>query len=196
MLVSSVSFIFWVSTIKLSQGFLTDNPFLPRFTLIYTKQYLPYITLQVAGPIWGTGGGEETAVGDGRHAPRTGSECKNRYKHIDPYSCPGTPMPPTAQSLTGSQIRQKFLDFFAERGHKVLPSASLVPEDPSVLLTGSAEQVMIFAFYSVSHISAVHFSREALICDSLSPTSVKLCRGGFSNIRGFGQTSWLNPPLQ
>ncbi|WP_017718975.1 alanine--tRNA ligase [Kamptonema formosum] len=44
-------------------------------------------------------------------------------------------MPPTAQSLTGSQIRQKFLDFFAERGHKVLPSASLVPEDPTVLLT-------------------------------------------------------------
>jgi hypothetical protein len=91
-------------------------------------------------------------------------------------------MPPTAQSLTGSQIRQKFLDFFAERGHKVLPSASLVPEDPTVLLTGSAEQVMIFAFYSVSHISAVHFSREALIRDSLSLTSVKLCRGGFSNI--------------
>ncbi|HIK28322.1 MAG: alanine--tRNA ligase [Oscillatoriaceae bacterium SKW80] len=39
------------------------------------------------------------------------------------------------QSLSGSEIRQKFLDFYAKRGHKVLPSASLVPEDPTVLLT-------------------------------------------------------------
>ncbi len=39
------------------------------------------------------------------------------------------------QVLSGSQIRQKFLDFFVQRGHKFLPSASLVPEDPTVLLT-------------------------------------------------------------
>ncbi len=37
--------------------------------------------------------------------------------------------------LSGAEIRQKFLDFFAERGHQKLPSASLVPEDPTVLLT-------------------------------------------------------------
>jgi alanyl-tRNA synthetase len=37
--------------------------------------------------------------------------------------------------LSGTQIRQKFLDFFSERGHQILPSASLVPEDPTVLLT-------------------------------------------------------------
>ncbi|VXD16048.1 Alanine--tRNA ligase [Planktothrix serta PCC 8927] len=36
---------------------------------------------------------------------------------------------------TGSEIRQKFLNFYAEKGHKILPSASLVPEDPTVLLT-------------------------------------------------------------
>ena len=38
-------------------------------------------------------------------------------------------------SHSGAQIRQQFLDFYAERGHKILPSASLVPEDPTVLLT-------------------------------------------------------------
>ncbi len=38
-------------------------------------------------------------------------------------------------SLTGAEIRSKFLKFYEERGHKVLPSASLVPEDPTVLLT-------------------------------------------------------------
>ncbi|MGV0023432.1 alanine--tRNA ligase [Phormidesmis priestleyi] len=36
---------------------------------------------------------------------------------------------------SGSHIRQQFLDFFAAHGHKILPSASLVPEDPTVLLT-------------------------------------------------------------
>ena len=37
--------------------------------------------------------------------------------------------------LSGADIRQKFLDFYAAKGHKVLESASLVPEDPTVLLT-------------------------------------------------------------
>ncbi len=37
--------------------------------------------------------------------------------------------------LSGAQIRQAFLNFYAERGHRILPSASLVPEDPTVLLT-------------------------------------------------------------
>lgn len=39
------------------------------------------------------------------------------------------------QPRTGEEIRAAFLDFFAERGHKILPSASLVPHDPTVLLT-------------------------------------------------------------
>jgi len=36
---------------------------------------------------------------------------------------------------TGSEIRRAFLDFFADRGHPVVPSASLIPVDPSLLLT-------------------------------------------------------------
>lgn len=39
---------------------------------------------------------------------------------------------------TGNEIRQSFLDFFHEKGHLVLPSASLIPEnDPSLLLIGA-----------------------------------------------------------
>ncbi|KAM5562689.1 alanine--tRNA ligase, chloroplastic/mitochondrial [Rosa sericea] len=38
-------------------------------------------------------------------------------------------------SVSGDSIRHRFLEFFASRGHKVLPSASLVPDDPTVLLT-------------------------------------------------------------
>lgn len=44
-------------------------------------------------------------------------------------------MPSYFHYLSGNEIRQKFLDFYAQREHKILPSASLVPEDPTVLLT-------------------------------------------------------------
>ncbi|MCP6758276.1 MAG: alanine--tRNA ligase [Fischerella sp. CENA71] len=39
------------------------------------------------------------------------------------------------QYLGGNEIRTLFLDFYSQRGHHILPSASLVPEDPTVLLT-------------------------------------------------------------
>ncbi len=35
------------------------------------------------------------------------------------------------------QLRKLFLEYFAERGHKVLPSASLVPKDPTLLFTSA-----------------------------------------------------------
>ncbi len=34
-----------------------------------------------------------------------------------------------------NDIRQVFLDYFASRGHKIVPSASLVPNDPTLLFT-------------------------------------------------------------
>jgi len=40
--------------------------------------------------------------------------------------------------VTGHQIRQRFLDFFAERGHRVVRSSSLVPaNDPTLLFTNA-----------------------------------------------------------
>ena len=40
--------------------------------------------------------------------------------------------------MTGNELRKKYLDFFAEKGHLILPSASLVPDnDPSLLLIGA-----------------------------------------------------------
>src|SRR3990167_3407624 len=43
--------------------------------------------------------------------------------------------------MTSTEIRQKFLKFFEERGHKIVPSSSLVPEgDSSVLFTTAGMQ--------------------------------------------------------
>lgn len=42
--------------------------------------------------------------------------------------------------MTSKDVRQKFLKFFEERGHKIVPSSSLLPDDPSVLLTTSGMQ--------------------------------------------------------
>ena len=40
--------------------------------------------------------------------------------------------------MTGNQIRRRFLDFFAERGHRVVRSSSLVPaNDPTLLFTNA-----------------------------------------------------------
>jgi len=38
--------------------------------------------------------------------------------------------------ITTRELKQKYLEFFEERGHKIIPSASLIPEnDPTVLFT-------------------------------------------------------------
>lgn len=46
--------------------------------------------------------------------------------------------------MTASDIRKLYLDFFAARGHKVVSSASMLPEnDPTTLFTGSGMQPMV-----------------------------------------------------
>jgi alanyl-tRNA synthetase len=48
------------------------------------------------------------------------------------------------QTLSSSEIRSRFLEFFKKRGHAVLPSASLVPEnDPSVLFNTAGMQPLV-----------------------------------------------------
>lgn len=42
--------------------------------------------------------------------------------------------------MTHSQIREKFLKFFESKEHKIVPSSSLLPSDPSVLFTTAGMQ--------------------------------------------------------
>ncbi|MBX4189450.1 alanine--tRNA ligase [Candidatus Parcubacteria bacterium] len=46
--------------------------------------------------------------------------------------------------MTSEEIRKRFLEFFKERGHAIIPSAPLVPEnDPSVLFTTAGMQPLV-----------------------------------------------------
>jgi alanyl-tRNA synthetase len=46
--------------------------------------------------------------------------------------------------MTGKDIRKKYLDYMAENGHAVIPSAALVPDnDPTTLFTGSGMQPLV-----------------------------------------------------
>ena len=42
--------------------------------------------------------------------------------------------------MNSNEIRQKFLEFFKEKGHVIVPSSSMLPDDPSVLLTSAGMQ--------------------------------------------------------
>jgi alanyl-tRNA synthetase len=45
--------------------------------------------------------------------------------------------------FTSAEVRELFLDFFASKGHLRVPSSSLIPNDPTVLLTTAGMQQMI-----------------------------------------------------
>ena len=39
--------------------------------------------------------------------------------------------------MNAAEIRQSFLDFFADKGHTIVPSASLLPTAPNLLFTNA-----------------------------------------------------------
>ncbi len=55
--------------------------------------------------------------------------------------------------MTSKKIRKKFFDFFEKKGHKIVPSSSLIPDDPSVLLTTAGMQQ--FKRYYTGELNAV-----------------------------------------
>ena len=49
--------------------------------------------------------------------------------------------------MTGDELREAFLSFFRDRGHRVIPSSSLVPHEDLTLLLTSAGMVQIKPYY-------------------------------------------------
>ncbi len=62
-------------------------------------------------------------------------------------------------TMTADELRKKYLDFFASKGHVVVPSARLVPDnDPSTLFTGSGMQPMVPYLLGEPHPSGTRVS--------------------------------------
>ena len=54
--------------------------------------------------------------------------------------------------MTADQLRKKYLDFFSQRNHAILPSAGLIPDnDPTTLFTGSGMQPLMPYFLGAPH---------------------------------------------
>lgn len=62
--------------------------------------------------------------------------------------------------MNSKELRQKFLKFFEERGHKIVPSSSLIPEnDPSVLFTTAGmQQFKLYYTGKLNPFSDKHFA--------------------------------------
>jgi alanyl-tRNA synthetase len=80
-----------------------------------------------------------------RNVPRPSEACgrprpSTRHARLPlrPMSSPVTGPDPRIQALPAAEIRRRFVEFFEERGHTVVPSASLVPAgDQTLLFTNS-----------------------------------------------------------
>jgi alanyl-tRNA synthetase len=56
--------------------------------------------------------------------------------------------------MTGDELRKQFLEFFVQREHRIMPSASLVPSDPTTLFTVAGMQQFVPAFRGEAPIPA------------------------------------------
>ncbi len=69
--------------------------------------------------------------------------------------------------MQSEELRKKFISFFEKKGHKIVPSSSLIPEDGTVLLTSAGMQQFI------PHLSGEKSPLEDF--DSIHLTSVQKC---------------------
>ena len=92
-----------------------------------------------------TGGGLRDALPKPRQA---GALLANR---IFPTSPPArfSSRPSALPNMTSAEIRQSFLDFFAEKQHTIVPSASLLPQSPGLLFTNAGMNPFVPYFLGV-----------------------------------------------
>jgi len=93
--------------------------------------------------------------------------------------------------MNSEELRKKFLDFFKDKGHRIVSSSSLVPEnDPSVLFTTAGMQQFKFYYTGVKNpLHDKHFS----LSEPLNNVNVSTCQKCFrtSDIESVGDDSHL-----
>ena len=65
--------------------------------------------------------------------------------------------------VSGDEIRDAFLKFYSEKLHKIIPSASLIPDDPTVMLTiaGMLPFKPVFLGLKKDHQKGLHLAKSA-----------------------------------
>ena len=83
--------------------------------------------------------------------------------------------------MKADDIRQRFLDFFRERGHEVRPSSTLVPEDdPTLLFTNAGMVQFKRVFLGQEKVPFVTGGHVAEVC---------ACGGEHNDLEEVGQTT-------
>ena len=70
--------------------------------------------------------------------------------------------------MTSTELRKKFLDFFEKKGHKIIPSSSLLPSDSTVLFTTAGMQQF-----------SLYFSEEEDIIKDIGARHLASCQKCF-----------------
>ena len=98
--------------------------------------------------------------------------------------------------MTSAEIRQSFLDFFAQHGHTIVPSASLLPDSPGLLFTNAGMNpfVPIFLGDRKPDVSTWAGARPAK--DTRAADTQKCIRAGgkHNDLEDVGfDTYWMEP---
>jgi alanyl-tRNA synthetase len=80
--------------------------------------------------------------------------------------------------MTSSEIRQSFLDFFAKRGHTVVPSASLLPDSPGLLFTNAGMNQFVPIFLGERKADVSHWAGAKPGKDTRAADTQKCIRAG------------------
>jgi alanyl-tRNA synthetase len=80
--------------------------------------------------------------------------------------------------MTSSEIRQSFLDFFAARGHTVVPSASLMPDSPGLLFTNAGMNQFVPIFLGEKAPDLSHWAGARPAKDTRATDTQKCIRAG------------------
>jgi len=80
--------------------------------------------------------------------------------------------------MTSAEIRQSFLDYFAARGHTIVPSASLLPNSPGLLFTNAGMNQFVPIFLGDRRPDVSHWAGARPGLDTRAADTQKCIRAG------------------